>query len=42
MVKQGIKQMKNLTLYHQIINRWINLLEKSTVPLPDYVSKIGE
>ena len=24
------------------INRWINLLEKSTVPLPDYVSKIGE
>lgn len=24
------------------INRWINLLDKSTVPLPDYVSKIGE
>lgn len=23
------------------INRWINLLDKSTVPLPDYVSKIG-
>lgn len=24
------------------IHRWINLLDKSTVPLPDYVSKIGE
>ena len=24
------------------INRWIDLLDKSTVPLPDYVSKIGE
>ena len=24
------------------INRWINLLDKSTVPLPNYVSKIGE
>ena len=24
------------------INRWINLLDKSTVPLPDYVSKIGD
>lgn len=24
------------------INRWINLLDKSTIPLPDYVSKIGE
>ena len=24
------------------INRWINLLDRSTVPLPSYVSKIGE
>ena len=24
------------------INRWINLLDTSTVPLPNYVSKIGE
>lgn len=24
------------------INRWINLLDKSSVPLPTYVSKIGE
>ena len=24
------------------INRWINLLDKSSIPLPSYVSKIGE
>ena len=42
MVKQGIKQMKKFNPLPPDINRWINLLEKSTVPLPDYVSKIGE
>lgn len=25
-----------------LLEGWINLLDKSTVPLPDYVSKIGE